>query len=75
VALEQVYRAGIFKLLRSSGIYSTESIPPGYRLCSGRAGRYDNPVPSRFLGPKDWSKMPALCTQQSIGRSRKATIS
>ncbi len=30
-------------------------------LCS-LAGRYDNPVPSRFLGPIDWSKMPAQCT-------------
>ncbi len=27
-------------------------------LCS-LAGRYDNPVPIRFLAPTDWSKIPA----------------
>ncbi len=32
---------GIFKLLRSLGIDSKESIPP--------SGRYDNSIPTRFL--------------------------
>ncbi len=43
--------AGIFKLLWSPGIDSAS-------LCS-LAGRYDNPIPTRFLAPKDCSKIPA----------------
>jgi hypothetical protein len=44
-------RYGIFTSLRSPGIDSTS-------LCS-QAGRYDNPIPSRFLAPIDCSKIPA----------------
>ena len=32
------------------------------RLCS-LAGRYDNPIPTRFLAPIDFLKIPALATQ------------
>jgi hypothetical protein len=42
--------AGIFKLIRSPRIDSKEPIPPGF--CSP-AGRYDNPIPTRFLAPID----------------------
>jgi hypothetical protein len=30
------------------------------------AGRYDNPLPTRFLAPIDCSKIPAQCTLQSL---------
>ncbi len=43
---------GILKLLRSPGIDSVS-------LCR-QAGRYDNPVSTRFLAPIDCSKIPAL---------------
>ncbi len=46
------YRARIFKLLKSPRIDSKKSIPP--------AGRYDNPIPTRFLAPIDCLKIPAL---------------
>ena len=46
------YNRRHFKLLRSSGIDSKESI----RL----AGRDDNPIPARFLAPIDCSKITAL---------------
>ncbi len=46
-------RARIFKLLRSPRIDSKEPILPG--LCS-LAGRYDNPIPTRFLVPIDCLK-------------------
>ncbi len=52
------YKDGIFKLLRSPGINSKGSIPPG--LCS-LACRYDNPN----LAPKDCSKIPAPDSQYS----------
>ncbi len=42
---------GIFKLLRRPGIDSDS-------LCR-LAGRYDNPIPTRFLAPIDCSKIPA----------------
>jgi hypothetical protein len=45
------YRARIFKLLRSLGINSVCS-------CS-LAGRYNNPIPTRFLAPIDCLKIPA----------------
>ncbi len=45
--------ARIFKLLRSPRIDSKEPIPPG-RVAL--AGRYDNPVPTRFLAPVDCKK-------------------
>jgi hypothetical protein len=44
-------RARIFKLLRSPGIDSA-------CLCS-LAGRYDNPIHTRFPSPMDCSKIPA----------------
>jgi hypothetical protein len=50
--------AGIFKLLWSPGIDSTESIPPA---CSP-AGRYENPIPTRFLASIDYLKIPALAS-------------
>ncbi len=51
---------GIFKLLRSPGINFKESILLVY-VCS-LAGRYDNPIPIRFLAPIDSSKIPSLAT-------------
>ncbi len=30
------------------------------------AGRYDNPIPTRFLAPVDWCKIPALFTSYCI---------
>ncbi len=50
-------RARIFKLLRSPRIDSKEPIPPDC-VCS-LAGRYDNPIPTRFLAPIDSLKIPA----------------
>jgi hypothetical protein len=50
-AMSLFNRDGIFKLLKSSGIDSTS-------LCS-RAGRYDTPVPSRFLVPIHCYKTPS----------------
>ena len=50
------YRARIFKCLWGPGIESKEC-PAS--LCS-LAGRYDNPVPPRFLAPMDFIKVPAL---------------
>jgi hypothetical protein len=32
-------------------------------LCS-LAGRYDNPIPTRFLAPIECLEIPALCTHQ-----------
>ncbi len=60
-----------FKLLRSPGIDSNESIPPAYAVCS-LAGRYDNPIPTRFLAPIELLKIPALrrlCCQVLRGLS------
>ncbi len=48
-------RARIFKLLRSP-IDSKESISASLRSL---AGRYDNPIPTRFLSPIDCLKIPA----------------
>jgi hypothetical protein len=46
----------VFKNLQESpGIDSKESIPS---TCSP-AGRYDNPIPTRFLAPINCSKIPA----------------
>ncbi len=57
---------GIFKLLKSPGIDSRESIRrnrfqgiDSASLCS-MAGWYDNPTPTRFLAPMDCLKIPAL---------------
>jgi hypothetical protein len=49
VSVASEIRARIFKLLRSLRINSKEPIPPG-RLCivCSLAGRYDNPIPTRF---------------------------
>jgi hypothetical protein len=49
-------RARIFKLLRSPRIDSKEWL---YSL----AGRYDTPIPIRFLAPIDCLKIQALATQ------------
>ena len=45
-----------FKLLRSPGIDYKESAS-----LSSLVGRYDNPIPTRFLAPIHCSKVPALC--------------
>jgi hypothetical protein len=42
--------ARIFKLIRSPRIDSKEPTPPG---CVSIVGRYDNPIPTRFLAPRD----------------------
>ncbi len=49
--------ARIFKLLRSPRIDSQGT--NSARLCS-LAGRYHNPIPTRFLAPVDCLKIPAL---------------
>jgi hypothetical protein len=49
-------RGGIFKLLRSPGIDTKESIPPANVAW---AGRYDNPIPTRFLVSINCYKIPA----------------
>jgi hypothetical protein len=46
------FRARIFKVLRSPRTNSAS-------ICS-LAGRYDNPIPTRFLAPLDCLKIPAL---------------
>jgi hypothetical protein len=50
------YTARIFKLLRSPGIDSKESIPPAYVVW--RAGT-TTPFPARFLAPIVGLKIPA----------------
>jgi hypothetical protein len=47
-----LYRSPYFKRLWRPGIDSKEWIPPAY-VCS-LAGRYDNPIPARFLAPIDF---------------------
>jgi hypothetical protein len=37
------------------------------------AGRYDNPIPTRFLAPIDYLKIPALCSL-SIGSCIKSSL-
>ncbi len=59
-------RARICKRLRSTRIYSKESIPP--------AGRYDNPIPTRFLAPRHCYKIPVQLLQytgyeSTVGRN------
>jgi hypothetical protein len=54
--IEALCCARIIKHLRSPRIDSKESIPPAY----GLAGRYDNPIPSRFLVLIDCLKIPSL---------------
>jgi hypothetical protein len=54
-----VFRGGTFILLRSPGIDSINSAS----LCS-LAGRYDNPIPTRFLALIDCYKIPALIISQ-----------
>jgi hypothetical protein len=51
--------ADIFKRLRSPEIDSKESIPPVF------VGRYDNPIPTRFLATIDCSKIPARKNRQA----------
>jgi hypothetical protein len=57
LCVEQVfiYRARIFKLLRSPGIDSAS-------LCS-LAGRYANPIPTQFLAPIDCFCRVKLCAK------------
>jgi hypothetical protein len=61
-------RDGIFKLLRSPGIESEEPIPPAY---VAPAGRYDNPVPTRFLTPIDCSKILAQQQEKRAGEGER----
>jgi hypothetical protein len=56
-----------FKLIRSPGIDSKESIPTS--LCS-LAGRNDTAIPTRFLAPIECSKIPA----QLVDGMRKSQI-
>jgi hypothetical protein len=58
----QQARAQIYKRLSSPGIDSA-------RLCS-LAGRYDNPIPTRFPAPIDCSKIPA----QALTITRTCTV-
>jgi hypothetical protein len=51
-----VARVGIFKLLKSPVIDYKKSISPGY---IGGSVRH-NPILTRFLAPRDCSKIPAL---------------
>ncbi len=46
-----------FKLVRNPRLDSKESIPPA---CVASWGRYDNPIPTRFLASIDCLKIPAL---------------
>ncbi len=48
----------IFKRLRSPEPIPRKAIPPPY--VAWRAGRYDNPIPTRFLASKAYSKISAL---------------
>ncbi len=54
-------RARIFKLLRSPIVDSKESIPPAFV-----AGRYDNPITTRFLASTVLLKIPAQATQPAV---------
>ncbi len=62
---KSTFRDGIFKLLRSPGIDSKESIPPAVVAC--RAGTKT----CRFLDPIDCSKIPA---QHSTTETLQQTI-
>ncbi len=70
-------RDEFFKLLRSPGIDSKESITPAY-VASG--DRYDKPFPTRFLAPIDCSKIPTLFfsnelfPRQSFSQNRAKSI-
>ncbi len=59
------HRARIFKLLRSAGIDSTESIPPAY--VAWRAGTSTHCIPTRFLAPTDCLKIPAQLKGCMVG--------
>ncbi len=52
-----LFRARIFKLLRSPRIDSYDLWRNSAKLCS-LAGSYDNPIPTRFLVPIDCLKIP-----------------
>jgi hypothetical protein len=56
IAYRDKSSACIFKLLRSQGIDSKESIPPHLRSL---AGLNDNPISTRFLAPINCSKITA----------------
>ncbi len=53
------HRDGIFTLLRSPGIDSTSLY--------NQADRYDNPIPTRFLAPVDYSKIRVLHYASCVG--------
>ncbi len=57
-----VSRTRICKIFWSPGIDAKESIPGLHKRLKIRAleGRYDNPIPPRFLAPIDSSNIPAL---------------
>jgi hypothetical protein len=61
-------RDGIFKLLRSLRIDSNFQGIHFARLCS-LAGRYDNPIPTRFLAPNNCYKIPALEMRTNFKKS------
>jgi hypothetical protein len=56
-------RDGIFNLLRSTGIDSIS-------LCR-LAGRYDNPIPTRFIASIDSTKIPAQARYKPIVTHRR----
>ncbi len=64
-----VARARIFKHLWSPGIDSKKWILPAY---SSLAGRYDNPIPHRFLAPIDCLKIPAPAACLPSSQIRRA---
>ena len=62
----RLYKSRIFKRLRSPGIDSKVN---SASLCS-LAGRYDNPIPVRFLAPIDCLKIPAQFSEQvQVGKT------
>jgi hypothetical protein len=58
------------KATEDGGLDSLESIPglPKRLQIRALAGRYDNPIPTRFLAPINCSKFPAQGAHQAILR-------
>ncbi len=52
--------ARIFKLLRSPETDSKELIPPAYEAWQADSCWYNTTIPTRFLAPIDFLKIPAL---------------
>jgi hypothetical protein len=42
---------------------------------TGSGGRYDNPIPTRFLAPIDCLKIPALLMSRPVGGLKLSSIS